>query len=614
MKIARHSEMPHNAARADESDPSARHSTHAPVNVVTDWQQERERQRVKTLNWLLWIAVVGGFVPTFSSFRNVILNPREIVVEIQFIAPYLFVIVAFMGRRLDYRLRLSVPVLGIYLSGIVILSWEGVGSYGVWYLLAGPVLLFPLTGWQMGGAASVLSLAIYAYFAVAHSVGWIESRDIPDYLFNATVTYVWLLVIVGVAQGLFNQQRDRALQASSEQTLALMAARAQEQARATDLAQVNARLQRQSWLLNVTADIMGDVAGLDNLDELFEQIANLIYVRFRALDVVHVGLFAQELGASDDDTTVPLVLRAAVGEGAERLRVPPAVTAEALRSAAVASAPSGNGAASATLLEMAIPLKMYLHVAGKNVLHWGALYMCSTDVVALADIDPAVLMVLAGQLAVAVQNVYLLQQARGEVQEMRLLEEQHTTESWRDLFEEAAVFTHGAEADSVAGSKAAVLQQALSESRLVVAEKEAGVPATIVVPIKVRETVLGVLEVQGMPPGDGPPPGGGGGNWSAEQVALVDTVVDQLGVALDSARLYQDSQRRASRERLVDTVSSNIRSSLELDTVLRMAVTELREALQLAEVEVRFGDEAAIAIEVPPQKGEAPPQKEEGDE
>jgi hypothetical protein len=53
--------------------------------------------------------------------------------------------------------------------------------------------------------------------------------------------------------------------------------------------------------------------------------------------------------------------------------------------------------------------------------------------------------------------------------------------------------------------------------------------------------------------------------------------------------LIDATQSRAARERVVDEVSSTIRRSLEMDAVLRAAVNELREVLQLSEVEVRLG-------------------------
>jgi GAF domain-containing protein len=68
----------------------------------------------------------------------------------------------------------------------------------------------------------------------------------------------------------------------------------------------------------------------------------------------------------------------------------------------------------------------------------------------------------------------------------------------------------------------------------------------------------------------------------------MEAVVGNLGEALESARLYENTQKRAERERLAADVSSSIRENLEVDAVLRTAVVQIRQALNLANVEVRL--------------------------
>ena len=77
--------------------------------------------------------------------------------------------------------------------------------------------------------------------------------------------------------------------------------------------------------------------------------------------------------------------------------------------------------------------------------------------------------------------------------------------------------------------------------------------------------------------------------WTPENVALMETLTDQLGVALDSARLYQDTQRRAAEEQLIGQVAGRIRQSLDINTVLQTAAREMRQALNLDQVQVRMG-------------------------
>jgi GAF domain-containing protein len=73
----------------------------------------------------------------------------------------------------------------------------------------------------------------------------------------------------------------------------------------------------------------------------------------------------------------------------------------------------------------------------------------------------------------------------------------------------------------------------------------------------------------------------------------METLTEQLSVALEGARLYQDSQRRAERERLTGEVTARMRETLDIDSVLQTAVREMRAILGLAEAEVRMGVDSA---------------------
>jgi GAF domain-containing protein len=79
-------------------------------------------------------------------------------------------------------------------------------------------------------------------------------------------------------------------------------------------------------------------------------------------------------------------------------------------------------------------------------------------------------------------------------------------------------------------------------------------------------------------------------SWRPEEVGLLETLIDQLGVALESARLFEATQQQAERERLISEITSRMRATPDIEIVLQTAVRELRNALNLEEVEVRMGD------------------------
>jgi len=99
------------------------------------------------------------------------------------------------------------------------------------------------------------------------------------------------------------------------------------------------------------------------------------------------------------------------------------------------------------------------------------------------------------------------------------------------------------------------------------------------IPIQVRDEVVGVL---GFRKGDGE-------RWTDQEVELLESFALQLESALESARLYEDTQRRAAEDRLVGEISGRIRETLDVDRVLQTAVREMGAALGIPKVEVRLG-------------------------
>jgi GAF domain-containing protein len=79
------------------------------------------------------------------------------------------------------------------------------------------------------------------------------------------------------------------------------------------------------------------------------------------------------------------------------------------------------------------------------------------------------------------------------------------------------------------------------------------------------------------------------GEWTAEEVALIQTLTEQLGVALESARLYQDAQRRAVRERLTREITDKVRRVTDVEGIVQAAVDELFSALGTSRAFVRLG-------------------------
>lgn len=100
----------------------------------------------------------------------------------------------------------------------------------------------------------------------------------------------------------------------------------------------------------------------------------------------------------------------------------------------------------------------------------------------------------------------------------------------------------------------------------------------IAVPITLGEEVLGVLDVQqnlvnGL---------------TEEDVYLLQSVANQVAVALRNAKLYEQVERRVTQQTMVNEIGQKIQSALDLDGVLRVTAQELGQSLGVRRATVRL--------------------------
>jgi GAF domain-containing protein len=122
--------------------------------------------------------------------------------------------------------------------------------------------------------------------------------------------------------------------------------------------------------------------------------------------------------------------------------------------------------------------------------------------------------------------------------------------------------------------------------------------SVLALPLRVRDQVIGALsfhrDAQDRP-------------WLVEEVRLLERLVDQLGVALESAQLFQETQRRAAREQAIRQVTEQMRRSIDMETILQNTVVELAKALGVPRAYVRLGTEAELSGRHRPESDGGPP-------
>jgi nitrate/nitrite-specific signal transduction histidine kinase len=102
--------------------------------------------------------------------------------------------------------------------------------------------------------------------------------------------------------------------------------------------------------------------------------------------------------------------------------------------------------------------------------------------------------------------------------------------------------------------------------------------AEAAVPITVGERVLGVLDVQHNVIG----------GLKQEDADLLQSIANQVAVALQNTRSYAQAQRQADREALINTIGQKIQNAATVDDAIQVAIRELGRTLGAQRTSVRL--------------------------
>jgi GAF domain-containing protein/HAMP domain-containing protein len=105
------------------------------------------------------------------------------------------------------------------------------------------------------------------------------------------------------------------------------------------------------------------------------------------------------------------------------------------------------------------------------------------------------------------------------------------------------------------------------------------------IPIRIGDRIIGALDIRSDQRQA----------FSEDDITVFEALADQLAVAIQNASLFGQTVERMEREQTVIDITSKIRSSADIDSMLQTAVRELRHALSAKQARVHLVDTAKIA-------------------
>lgn len=354
--------------------------------------------------------------------------------------------------------------------------------------------------------------------------------------------------------------------------------------RSADLEMARLLSERRAQELHAISEISRTISSEQRLNILLPLVSRLVSERF---DFYHVGIFFL------DETRQYAVLQAANSDGGKRMMERghqlevghtgivgnvaatgnPRIALDVGSDAVFFNNPDLPG----TRSEMALPLT----VRGSTI---GVMDVQSTKPGAFSEADASTLSILADQVAIAIENARLFGQTQEALNEVQLLNRQFQSQDWSEFIRQSPVI--GYRQGVIEGKplekpvETEEIRKALQKGEVVVIDtsKDKSQPV-LAIPVKLRGQTIGVLHIKAPKKKN---------KWNQNELTLAQAVSDRLALALENARLLQESQRRAAKEQKIGEMTAKIGGSINMRNVLQTAVEELGRALPGSEVVIQF--------------------------
>lgn len=334
-------------------------------------------------------------------------------------------------------------------------------------------------------------------------------------------------------------------------------------------------LERRAVQLETAAHVARDAAAIRDVEQLLDETVHLISDKF---GFYHAGIFLL------DDTGEFAILEAASSEGGQnmlarrhKLKVgevgivgyvagsgEPRIALDVGDDAVYFDNPDMPQ----TRSEIALPLE----VRGEII---GVLDVQSVEAQAFDDEDISILRTMADQLALAIENAHLLEESRRAVQELKITQDEYTRTAWEGLetipaFEYNRIAVTPVSPDLPPDLEE--IEETLKTGQVIARTEPDNGNASLAAPLRLRDQIIGAITLEETDEAR---------VWTEEEIDLVKTVGEQVALALENARLFQETQDLARRRALINEVLQAASTSLHPEDLLHESSETISRRLQI---------------------------------
>ncbi len=190
-----------------------------------------------------------------------------------------------------------------------------------------------------------------------------------------------------------------------------------------------------------------------------------------------------------------------------------------------------------TRSEMALPL---VDDSGAVI---GVLDVQSSEPNAFSQGDVRILRLLADQLSVALQNARLSERAQQALEELDAMQQDETRAGWARIVSRLRPQAYEYDRLSVNPVLPVPTPEGVFADQAAARTVRQGGVTTLFEPVQYRGQTLGMIALSDP-----------GREWTDEELELIEGVSDQVAVALENARLFEEAQRNARHQALLNYV------------------------------------------------------------